>query len=755
MYPITNAVKALFEAEQRKVLRITGTDKNGEPIILTDETIMQNGFSIDRFACTGDRLEIGTAVSAELTLKLNNANGDFDDIVFEGAELFVEIGIADWGQTNPTISYIPCGYFTPDVQPRSLTIVTLNALDRMMRFDQVAETSSTPWTTNLGANVTDNNGNIIYFVEGFSLPCNVATLVRQICDTCNVPFEQDLSNLPNYNYVVSALPTTNEDITYRSILQWCAGLMGTNAWIDWEGKLRFSWYNNTTDYSSTTATRYSSDLYEDAIEITGVQFVDTDEDKTVYLAGTNAYVLDMSNNGLVNSANAATILAAIYNVVHNFAYTPFTASVVAAPYLWPMDRVTFTDKHDVGHVSSLTNVNIVLNGGTVLKSAGETAQTAKGTSPGYFTSSQQRELEHIVGVTNTAMQDAVDHATEMITGGLGGYVILGVDELTGQTQEILIMDNPDKNLAVNVWRFNQGGLGHSSNGYSGPFNDIALTADGQINANMITTGTLNANLITTGTITDFSGNNYWNLNTGEIRMTSGSIDIGDFEVDSTGALTCTGATINGSFTVDYIPVDPSQASEIGQNTYKITLGDRGFDFYANNVLSGRISEDVWVEAGTGGSVVHDDGVEFLDVRGNGMTVGSTGSQANFKGNNANISASGTMSLSSSGKMSLSTDSSYDLELKTTLSGDIILDSADDVEIKSADDMTIESTGSDVYIKSPYNSIYLDSVALYVKKENVDTYWNTVYSGEGYCDGQWFVFRNGLLIRHAYGGWTDL
>ena len=86
MYPITNAVKALFEAEQRKVLRITGTDKNGEPIILTDETIMQNGFSIDRFACTGDRLEIGTAVSAELTLKLNNANGDFDDIVIEGAE---------------------------------------------------------------------------------------------------------------------------------------------------------------------------------------------------------------------------------------------------------------------------------------------------------------------------------------------------------------------------------------------------------------------------------------------------------------------------------------------------------------------------------------------------------------------------------------------------------------------------------------------------------------------------------------------
>ena len=38
-------------------------------------------------------------------------DGRFDDIVFEGAELFVEIGIADWSAANPTIYWMPCGYF--------------------------------------------------------------------------------------------------------------------------------------------------------------------------------------------------------------------------------------------------------------------------------------------------------------------------------------------------------------------------------------------------------------------------------------------------------------------------------------------------------------------------------------------------------------------------------------------------------------------------------------------------------------------
>ena len=126
--------------------------------------------------------------------------------------------------------------------------------------------------------------------------------------------------------------------------------------------------------------------------------------------------------------------------------------------------------------------------------------------------------------TRSVMAEAIDHATELIRGGLGGYVVIGTDE-DGQPDEILIMDAPTIAEAVNVWRFNKGGLGHSSTGYNGPYNDIALTADGQINADAITTGTLNANLIKAGVIQSPEGENYWNLATDELVLRKVRLDI--------------------------------------------------------------------------------------------------------------------------------------------------------------------------------------------------------------------------------------
>jgi len=135
-------------------------------------------------------------------------------------------------------------------------------------------------------------------------------------------------------------------------------------------------------------------------------------------------------------------------------------------------------------------------------------------------------------VPTTSMMDAaIEYATDLIRGGLGGYVVMTPGP-KGYPEEILIMDTPDVRTAVNVWRFNKGGLGHSSNGYQGPFSDIALTADGKINASMITTGALNAGLITAGTISDIPGDNYWNLESGQLVTARGQI--GPFTLDSEG-----------------------------------------------------------------------------------------------------------------------------------------------------------------------------------------------------------------------------
>ena len=149
--------------------------------------------------------------------------------------------------------------------------------------------------------------------------------------------------------------------------------------------------------------------------------------------------------------------------------------------------------------------------------------------------------------TKSWMDKAIEHATKLITGGLGGYVVINRNA-AGKPNEILIMDTPSKATAVNVWRFNLNGLGHSHSGYNGPFDDVALTADGQINATMITTGELNANIIKTGIITDQQGIFTLNMETGELVMKDGVFK-GNVEGATITAGTDTYQTrINGSNT---------------------------------------------------------------------------------------------------------------------------------------------------------------------------------------------------------------
>ena len=128
---------------------------------------------------------------------------------------------------------------------------------------------------------------------------------------------------------------------------------------------------------------------------------------------------------------------------------------------------------------------------------------------------QQQEIQK--RPTTSAMQQAVSNATNWITGTNGGYVVFRRNA-EGQPYEILIMDQPTIETATKVWRWNNGGLGYSKNGYSGPYT-TAITQDGAIVADFITTGVLNASIITAGILQSQDGKSYWNLGTGDLQVT--------------------------------------------------------------------------------------------------------------------------------------------------------------------------------------------------------------------------------------------
>ena len=129
--------------------------------------------------------------------------------------------------------------------------------------------------------------------------------------------------------------------------------------------------------------------------------------------------------------------------------------------------------------------------------------------------------------TQSEVVQTVSRATELITGNLGGYVILHDTDNDGKPDEILITNDEDYLSATEVWRWNKNGLGFATS-YAGPY-DTAITADGKINANFLKVGT----------ITDVAGNS-------SIDMTSGIAHLYQLEAISSFQLVDGGGDVHAS-----------------------------------------------------------------------------------------------------------------------------------------------------------------------------------------------------------------
>lgn len=112
---------------------------------------------------------------------------------------------------------------------------------------------------------------------------------------------------------------------------------------------------------------------------------------------------------------------------------------------------------------------------------------------------------------NEILEQAKNQATSLINMGLkDSYVVV-------RKNEILIMDTPDVNTAIKVWRWNNGGLGYSNTGYYGQFG-TAITQDGSIVADFITVGILNAGLIKTGMLKSVNGATWIDMENGSFNF---------------------------------------------------------------------------------------------------------------------------------------------------------------------------------------------------------------------------------------------
>lgn len=381
--------------KQTALIEVTAGSKK---FIITDADIIQGGLKIDRYCVTNSKIEVGSAVASELSLKLRNYDGKFNDVSFEGAVLNVKIGIklssvlegATLGKGtlgrmvlgsasyDQDVAYVHCGLFIVDTPPRKLSTISISALDYMVLFDREVNASA------------------------LSFPIHVDALIQEICSICNVTLATDVSGLPNHYFSIGGLPDTNQKLTYRQLLQWCAQLTGTCAFMDGSGRLVLKWYEQT-GVTITASERYSSDMLENDITITG--FTCDDGKGNTYLSGTADYTLDLSDCGFLTNAYEG-VLKELQAARGGFTYRPYSATIKSAPYLFPLDMIRYKDKDGVVHDTIVTNVTLALNCNTAISGAGETVTSSSYAQSASGVTSQQAATDraNLEKINQTATQ---------------------------------------------------------------------------------------------------------------------------------------------------------------------------------------------------------------------------------------------------------------------------------------------------------------------------------------------------------------
>ena len=382
--------------------------------------------SLDYSTDHGNSISFGTTVSSSINVKCVTPS-----FSISGRELTLFFGTSDGTWTQIGIFKV-----LPENLENRMGFTSFTAYDRMY------------------ANTLQE------YQSQLSYPAQMSAVLGEICSKCGLTAPAIAYN-----------PTINDDVlsgyTLRDALGYIAGCQGKNAYIDCDGKLIFKWFT-TCDY--TADDHIANVPYADERNIVIQKVIcSTGDDNIQYGNGSDGIVF---NNPLMTHEQ----LEIIYNTVKDFTYRRLDADIPLGNYLVESGDIIKVTSSGSELSVPVMSISFHYDGGISCK------LSSYGVPDSVMKSISARKFKDHTKFTG--LQKEIKHATETITGATGGYLRINFGD-DGKTAELLIMDQPNVEDAVNVWRFNKNGLGHSHNGYNGPFDDVALTADGHIVADRI------------------------------------------------------------------------------------------------------------------------------------------------------------------------------------------------------------------------------------------------------------------------------
>lgn len=496
--------------------------------------------------------DLGAAIAQQLTLKLNNIDGRFDEHDFNGAVIIVQVGLE---LLNGAVEWLDKGKFTAEPGEESGNSISVKAFDDMTKFDQP------------------------YSLSKLVYPATLGIIVRDACSCCGVTLASDTATFDNDNFIVQNRPDDSA-LTFRQVLQWVGQIACKFFRIDRFGKLSARWYNtdlleatwvrkedtiwtdiagnaildskgqeistvieiplkngnlNIIDANDTDEILKISDLLTgstiqtDDVVITGIRVGEEDGDsaeETTHQYGSDGYVLEISGNKLIQDGSGATVAAYLGERLNGIQFRPMSISTPADPAREAGDLGLVIDAKKRYHKTIFTNVEYTAHTSQNLISGAEAPTRLSSTR--YSQATQvYKELRANLKKQKTEWDTAFDNLQEAMKTKNGLFPIHETME-DGSTI-LYFCDKPALADSAVVVKFSAAGWAMSTDG--GNTWNSGWLVDGTMIAKILNVIGINAKWINTGAITvrDESGNIIFqvDMDTKKVIISGDSIVIGD------------------------------------------------------------------------------------------------------------------------------------------------------------------------------------------------------------------------------------
>lgn len=498
-------IKANITLANKKTISLEGKD------FMSGTTRIYDGVS------SSGNFDIGSTIINKLNMSLNNMQDEYSTYDFTDAVATVFVGL----QLADRVEWLKKGVFNADDPTSTQSIITLECLDNMAKFDK------------------QYDGKLSY-------PASLQTIVNYCCCKCGVIL--NTNQFDNYTYRVSKSPfEANEPVTYREILSYCAQIAGCYARCNVDGRLELKWYDTTAfyvtdtldggnfadytaedivdggnyaDYSATDVIdggafedlkKYhhiyslsSINISTDDVVITGISVTAADgknskgEEITgeTVLNGDLGYVLKIENNPLIECGMASNVANYLGAKIRGMRFRPMNISALSDPSIEAGDCAVVTDRKNNSYYCYITNLTYTMGGYESFSCDAET--------PSRNSSQRYSEMTKAVAEARKYTQKqlsqydlAAQQLGSLMANAVGMYETTTVDEADGSMIRYM-HDKPELKDSKIIWKQTIDAFAVSTDG--GVTWPYGHDKEGNVLATVLTAIGINADWINAGKI---------------------------------------------------------------------------------------------------------------------------------------------------------------------------------------------------------------------------------------------------------------